>query len=106
MKIRPRFYRTASALLMVTLASGYIAPLHARRSPEPVYDLVIVNGRVVDGTGNPWFRADVALKNGRIARIGHVAPSEAKQLIDARGQIVAPGFIDVHTHVESIYKQP
>ena len=64
------------------------------------YDLVIRNGRVVDGTGNPWVYADVAVQNGRIVRIGPVAASDAKRTIDATGLIVAPGFIDVHTHVE------
>jgi N-acyl-D-amino-acid deacylase len=77
-----------------------------KRSPLPAYDLVITNGRIVDGAGNPWFRADIAIKDGRIARIGHVDPSQARKTIDAQGQIVAPGFIDVHTHVESIYNQP
>ena len=78
------------------------------RSPTPLesYDLLIVNARIVDGAGNPWFRADVGIKNGRIARIGRIDPATAKRMIDARGQIVAPGFIDVHTHVESIYNQP
>jgi N-acyl-D-amino-acid deacylase len=60
----------------------------------------------VDGSGNPWFRADVAVKDGRIARIGRIGPEEARQAIDAKGQILAPGFIDVHTHVESIYSLP
>lgn len=64
------------------------------------YDLVIKNGRVVDGTGNPWYYADVAIKEGRVARIGTIAASEGKQVIDAKRQIVAPGFIDVHAHVE------
>mgnify|MGYP002777941444 CR=1 FL=1 len=64
------------------------------------YDLVIKNGRVVDGTGNPWVRADVAIQNGKIARLGNIPASEAKAVIDAGGQMVAPGFIDVHTHVE------
>jgi len=91
------------ALLVV---NGFSNSLPTPHTTEPVYDLVIINGRVVDGTGNPWFRASVAVKDGRIARVGHVEPSQAKQVIDARGQIVAPGFIDVHTHVESIYKQP
>jgi N-acyl-D-amino-acid deacylase len=72
----------------------------------PAYDLVITNGRIVDGTGNPWFRADVAVKDGRIARIGRIAPAEAVTVVDAGNQIIAPGFIDVHTHAESIYNQP
>jgi len=82
-----------------TVQSRYTATLQN-------YDLVITNARIVDGSGNPWFRADIAIKDGRIARIGRVAPSEAVQKFDAKGQIVAPGFIDVHTHVESIYSQP
>ncbi|RYF70023.1 MAG: D-aminoacylase [Cytophagaceae bacterium] len=64
------------------------------------YDLIIKNGRVVDGTGNPWIHADVAIQNGRIVRIGTFATTDAKRTIDATGLIVAPGFIDVHTHVE------
>src|SRR6266536_4247193 len=72
----------------------------------PRYDLVITNGRIIDGSGNPWFRADVGIKDGRIARIGRIDPAEAHTAIDAKGQILAPGFIDVHTHVESIYSLP
>ena len=71
------------------------------------YDLVIKNGRVVDGTGNPWQYADVAIQNGRIAQIGTISASEGKQVIDAKRQIVAPGFIDVHAHVEGdLERQP
>jgi N-acyl-D-amino-acid deacylase len=71
------------------------------------YDLVIKNGRVVDGTGNPWIHADVAVQNGRIVRIGTIPSTDAKRIIDASGLIVAPGFIDVHTHVEgSLEAQP
>ena len=72
----------------------------------PVYDLVITNARVIDGTGNPWWRADVAVKDGRIARIGRFDTSGAAQVIDAKGQILAPGFIDVHAHTENIYSLP
>lgn len=63
------------------------------------YDILITNGRIVDGTGNPWFYADVAIKDGRIAAVGRLTGT-AKKVIDARRQIVAPGFIDVHTHIE------
>jgi N-acyl-D-amino-acid deacylase len=73
---------------------------------EKPYDLLITNARVIDGSGNPWFRADIGIRNGRIASIGRMAPVEAVKTIDAKNQIVAPGFIDVHTHVESIYSLP
>jgi N-acyl-D-amino-acid deacylase len=72
----------------------------------PAFDLLITNGRIVDGSGNPWFRTDIGVKDGRIARLGRINPTDAAKTIDAKGQIVAPGFIDVHTHVESIYNLP
>jgi N-acyl-D-amino-acid deacylase len=94
--------------LVFALLSGAVpSAQRAARAPlAPAYDLLVTNARVIDGTGNPWFRADIAIKNGRIARIGHINAADAARVIDARGQIVAPGFIDVHTHVESIYRQP
>ncbi len=92
---------------MALALSGLLAPrLRVGAQSSVAYDLVITNARVIDGSGNPWFRADVAIKDGRIARIGRVASNEARQTIDAKGQILAPGFIDVHTHVESIYSLP
>lgn len=60
----------------------------------PQYDLVIRHGRVLDGAGNPWVRADIAVKDGRIARVGVVEGSGARE-IDASGEYVAPGFIDM-----------
>ncbi len=60
------------------------------------YDLVIHNGRIVDGTGSPWYSGDVAIREGRIAAIGHIGDGvSAKRSIDARGMVVAPGFIDM-----------
>jgi N-acyl-D-amino-acid deacylase len=106
MKKRSSLRLSIFTLMVIFAASGLVNLPLAQQPATPAYDLLIVNGRVVDGTGNPWFRADVAIKDGRIARIGHIDPGQARATIDARGQIVAPGFIDVHTHVESIYKQP
>jgi len=99
-----------SAALVLT-ALALCAFLFARlpvnaEAPAPPYDLLITNARIVDGSGNPWFRADVAIKDGRIARIGRLGSDTANRTIDARGQILAPGFIDVHTHVESVYNSP
>ena len=80
------------------------------------FDLVIINARIVDGTGNPWFRGSIAIKDGRIAKIGRFDASvssptvregvTARQIIDAHNMIVAPGFIDVHTHTEDVYDNP
>jgi len=64
------------------------------------FDVLIRSGRVIDGTGNPWYRADVGVKDGRIAAIGNLAGKSADSVIDAAGRVVTPGFIDVHTHVE------
>jgi N-acyl-D-amino-acid deacylase len=62
------------------------------------YDVVIARGKVVNGAGNPWFRADIGVKNGRIRTIGRVPPDTTEQTIDADGLVVCPGFIDAHSH--------
>ena len=63
-------------------------------------DVVIRNTRLVDGSGNPWYRADIAVRGDRIAAIGNLKDWHGLKEIDAKGQIAAPGFIDVHTHIE------
>ena len=67
---------------------------------QPPYDLLIRNARVIDGAGNPWFRADIAVKGGRISAIGALGNVAATRVIDAKERVVTPGFLDIHTHVE------
>ena len=64
------------------------------------YDLVIKNGMVVDGSGSARYRADVAITDGKIAKIGRVN-EKSKQTIDAEGHVVSPGFVDGHTHMDA-----
>jgi len=69
--------------------------LLAQRAPDTGYDVLIVNGRVIDGTGSPAYSADIGIRDGRIAAIGRLDGATAKQRIDAAGAVVAPGFIDM-----------
>jgi len=69
------------------------------------YDLLIKGGRVVDGTGNPAFVADIGVKDGKVAALGKVSGTATREL-DASGKVVCPGFIDVHTHAEEVDEVP
>lgn len=65
------------------------------------FDVVIHGGRVIDGAGNPWCYADVAIKDGKIAALGKIDPNSGQRAISAKGRVVTPGFIDMHTHTIS-----
>src|SRR5437879_9519121 len=82
-----------SAFLAVIFFFG-IAPLGARE-PAQSFDIVITNGRIIDGTGSPWYSGDIGIRAGRIAAIGSLSAASRSRTIDARGKIVAPGFIDM-----------
>ena len=90
---------------LTVVATGGIA-LRARQPQPAPFDLAILNARLIDGTGAPGRVADVGIRNGRIARIGKVAPAEARERLDARGLALSPGFIDVHTHADDIASRP
>src|SRR5580700_6611107 len=72
------------------------------RADEAPYDLILRNGKIVDGTGNPWFVGDVAIRGDRIVAVGRVPAGPAKREIDAKGLVVAPGFIDMHSHSDYV----
>ena len=67
----------------------------------PMWDVVIKGGTVIDGVQTPRFKADVAIKDGRIASVGRLNTADAGEVVDASGKVVAPGFVDLHTHYDS-----
>ena len=78
--------------------AGFDAPLAAQESRH--FDLLLRGGRVLDGTGNPWFRADIGVRGGRIAALGDLTGASADRVIDATGRYISPGFIDIHSHAD------
>ncbi len=89
------------------LALTLLLLLPAATAQSPAYDLVITGGRILDGSGNPWYTGDVAIREGRIVAVGPICGAatpgcagKAKRVLDAKGLYVAPGFIDVHSHSE------
>ncbi len=84
--------KTACLIVIAALISAYLPAITAQEAP---FDILIRNGRVVDGTGAPWYRADVGIRQGRIAAIGRLKDVKATRTIDADGLVVAPGFVDM-----------
>lgn len=67
-----------------------------------MYDLLIRNGKIIDGTGSPWFYGDVAIAEGKIVKVGKLSDSRGQEEINAEGKVVSPGFIDMHTHSDLV----
>ena len=86
-------------MLLVAAVFGFlhVATVAAQ---EPAFDILLRGGRVLDGTGNPWYRADVGIRGGRIARVGDLADATAGRVIELDGRYVVPGFIDIHSHAD------
>jgi len=85
-----------ATLACAALAAVYAAAPYAQQAAP--FDVIVRGGHIVDGAGNPWVAGDVGIRNGRIAAVGSLANAQAARVIDAAGRIVAPGFIDLHTH--------
>lgn len=81
-----------SAILMLLFSMVMLSRAPAQSAP---FDIIIANGRVIDGTGSPWFSGDIGIRGGKIAAIGNLSAAKRTRTIDAHGQVVAPGFIDM-----------
>jgi N-acyl-D-aspartate/D-glutamate deacylase len=92
---------SAACRCCLVLSLCLLLPSPARSDP-PTYDLLITGGRIIDGTGNPWFSGDLAIKDGRIVAVGRVPPGASRNTISAKGLVVAPGFIDMHSHSDYV----
>jgi len=90
------FRRNPTRLLIFITA--ILACATAGCGGKPPFDILITGGEIIDGSGEPAYRADVGIRAGVIASIGNLAGAEARRTIDASGLVVAPGFIDIHNH--------
>ena len=93
MRNDPLKFRLKSTLpsILLTLLFAAVMPVAAQQA----FDAVITNGHIMDGTGSPWYSGDVGIRDGKIAAIGNLSAASRKQTINAKGMVVAPGFIDM-----------
>lgn len=94
-------------LFYLLLTGCLLTGVTGRTQSTDSADLLLLNGRIMDGTGNSWYYGDVAVRHGKIAGIGKLKQVPARKTIDASGMVICPGFIDVHAHIESsIFERP
>ncbi len=94
MILAKRWRDTCKTLLALSLLTVFV-PVHGAE-----FDILITDGRIVDGTGNPWYYGDVGIKDGIIKAVGQIDDQDADRIINATGLVVSPGFIDLHTHTD------
>src|SRR5580765_2772106 len=90
-----RVWSLVAVCLSLGCGASPVVPSTKAAAGDAQYQLVLANGRVVDGTGAPWFRADVGIVGDRIAAIGDLSTARAERRIDVHGEMVAPGFFDM-----------
>jgi len=94
-------------IIIALVASVFLSFAQSKNAQSPTFDLVLKNGRIVDGSGSPWYRGDLAIRGDAIVKIAASITESAGRVIDVEGQVIAPGFIDIHTHARSgIFQVP
>ena len=96
--MKPRTLATVLAAILALVSLPPAAPASAQDAGR--FDVLIQGGRILDGTGNPWFRADIGVRDGRIVAVGRLEGARADRVVDAAGLYVSPGFIDIHSHAD------
>jgi N-acyl-D-amino-acid deacylase len=96
--MKPRTLATVLAAILALVSLPPAAPVSAQDAGR--FDVLIQGGRILDGTGNPWFRADIGVRDGRIVAVGRLEGARADRVVDAAGLYVSPGFIDIHSHAD------
>jgi N-acyl-D-aspartate/D-glutamate deacylase len=96
-----RFLLIFSVLIVVVFSFAVCSEIGVAK-----YDILVKNGKIIDGTGNPWFHGDIGIKGDTITEIGDLSGKTAVKTIDARGMAVSPGFIDMHTHCDDGLNRP
>src|SRR5215813_822560 len=92
------WYKMRKLIVIVVTAAVCLGVAHNPQAQNPRYDLLLRHGRIVDGSGSPWYRGDVAIQGDTIVRVAPSIAEPAQRVIDLNDQVIAPGFIDIHTH--------